>query len=886
MNERKRWLAAGAIGFILNLIGSCPAVWAQDQPIIFSATGDLPYSSSQMATFQQQLADHNQYSPAEFFVHLGDIMGSSSLCTEPEYSSVADALKMLAVPAFVVPGDNEYNDCPNPAQGWTYWEQYFTDFERNFCGVPAALERQSVRHENFAFVSKGVLFIGINLVGGSVHDQSEWNTRMQDDADWVSLQFQARVTEVRAAVVFAQAGPDSKRDLFFNQFIPVAATFGQPVLFMHGDGHSWIQDYPFPAAPNVLRVQVDNGAAEDPLEVTVTTDPQNIFSLKRDPWANNPVVYNMPPCVNAGPDQTITLPTLASLSGQATDDGDPNPPAALATTWSVVSGPGAVSFDDANSPVTLASFSAPGTYVLQLTANDGQLQSSDDMTIIVGDGNPFAPSISSFTPSAGLSGSEVTITGSNFTDATQVTFNGATASFAVDSDTQIRANVPASATGGKIAVTTPDGVGVSADNFTIQYSLSVSTVGSGSVTANPGGGIYNAGAAVILTATPGTGFQFAGWSGDLAGSSNPATISMNANKSVTATFVVSSSQVTHKETKTGAASSITVTTSASLTGVNGDFYLAAIAAKPNIAVSSVAGLGLTWTRVKAQCSGRNNSGMEVWMARGTPSGNGSVTATLAATPSNAVIAVSRYAGVDATNPLGNVISGNTKGLDGLCAGGVNSSAYSFNLTTMTNGAMVYGAAAMRGRRHTPGAGYTERAEIQKGSSGSIASIAVEDKTAPLAGATVVNGTFSGTVDWAVIALEIKPSVALGKSSLSAAEENLATPPAAYVLEQNYPNPFWSEAASSAFGGGNLSTAINFSLPEAGKVTINVYNQTGQLVRTLVDDEMAAGRQELRWHGRNQAGEAVAAGIYLYQIVVRGRDGGTVFMQTRRMTLLK
>jgi hypothetical protein len=49
--------------------------------------------------------------------------------------------------------------------------------------------------------------------------------------------------------------------------------------------------------------------------------------------------------------------------------------------------------------------------------------------------------------------------------------------------------------------------------------------------------------------------------------------------------------------------------------------------------------------------------MEVWMAQGTSSGDGAVTATFASAPSTAVIAVSRYSGIDAANPVGNVIAG-------------------------------------------------------------------------------------------------------------------------------------------------------------------------------------------------------------------------------------
>jgi hypothetical protein len=92
---------------------------------------------------------------------------------------------------------------------------------------------------------------------------------------------------------------------------------------------------------------------------------------------------NGPPSVNAGPDQAIALPASASLDGTVSDDGLPNPPGTLTTTWSKVSGPGNVSFGNANAVDTTASFSASGVYVLRLTASDSQLSANDNVTISV-----------------------------------------------------------------------------------------------------------------------------------------------------------------------------------------------------------------------------------------------------------------------------------------------------------------------------------------------------------------------------------------------------------------------------------------------------------------------------------------------------------------------
>src|SRR5262249_28452263 len=89
---------------------------------------------------------------------------------------------------------------------------------------------------------------------------------------------------------------------------------------------------------------------------------------------------NQPPVVNAGPGGTVTVPGAFSLHGSATDDGLPN--GTLSIQWNQVSGPSTAAFADASQPVTSVVLDSPGTYVLRLTASDGQLSTSSDVTVV------------------------------------------------------------------------------------------------------------------------------------------------------------------------------------------------------------------------------------------------------------------------------------------------------------------------------------------------------------------------------------------------------------------------------------------------------------------------------------------------------------------------
>jgi hypothetical protein len=69
-----------------------------------------------------------------------------------------------------------------------------------------------------------------------------------------------------------------------------------------------------------------------------------------------------------------------------------------------------------------------------------------------------------------------------------------------------------------------------------RYTLATNNQGQGSINTNPAGPTHTDGQVVTLTAIPATGWAFSNWTGDLTGSSNPATITMNSNKAVSAVF--------------------------------------------------------------------------------------------------------------------------------------------------------------------------------------------------------------------------------------------------------------------------------------------------------------------------------------------------------------
>ena len=85
------------------------------------------------------------------------------------------------------------------------------------------------------------------------------------------------------------------------------------------------------------------------------------------------------------------------------------------------------------------------------------------------------------------------------------------------------------------------------------------------------------------------------------------------------------------------------------------------------------------------------------------------------------------------------------------------------------------------------------------------------------------------------------------------EENQNAIPNEFILHQNYPNPF------------NPTTAIHYTVPVAGVVELTVYNIFGQEVKTIINEFKLAGSYRVTWDGRNNFGNNVSSGIYIYKL---------------------
>ncbi len=98
------------------------------------------------------------------------------------------------------------------------------------------------------------------------------------------------------------------------------------------------------------------------------------------------------------------------------------------------------------------------------------------------------------------------------------------------------------------------------------------------------------------------------------------------------------------------------------------------------------------------------------------------------------------------------------------------------------------------------------------------------------------------------------------------EEN-ASIPNDFILQQNYPNPF------------STSTEIRYGLPVNDHVTVVIYNLSGQRIKILLSEQQQAGYHTVSWDGRNETGHKMSSGIFCYRIeTARNSSTGKMMLE--------
>jgi hypothetical protein len=386
-----------------------------------------------------------------------------------------------------------------------------------------------------------------------------------------------------------------------------------------------------------------------------------------------------------------------------------------------------------DSPTQIRAAVAPGstTGKISITSGDGTGLSTNDFVVML------PPTVTSFTPTSGPVGTAVTITGTNLIGVIDISFNGVAAtSFSLDSPTQVRANVPAGTTTGKISVTNAAGTGISVNDFTIG-------VGSGTFTFTSSHDTYVRSSRVDES------------------NGTDATVKVRTTTSVVRNsffkFVIS--------------------------GVSGTIQSATLRLRVAIGGNDGGGIYSVSNNYIGTSTEWDELGLQ-W--QNAPEITGSPLST-----------------------LGAVVAGNTVEFD-VTAAVAGNGTFSFAISNNSNDLIEY--------------------------------VSKEGANAPEL--VVVTGVLPKQTD--DLAEETDDSD-------KALEEPIL--PKEVALLPNYPNPF------------NAETNIEYTLPRDSKIKLGIFNVKGQLVRVLIEGEQKAGVLKAQWDGTNTDGLVVGSGVYFVRLEV-------------------
>jgi hypothetical protein len=215
--------------------------------------------------------------PHDITLHVRDIKGGGSPCSDEVFTQKRDYLNPVAGPLVYVPGDNEWTDC-----------------HRKSAGPPF-----EILIENARWQQGGVRFVTAHVVGSNnglnpkdPAAVAEYHVR--DDANIVRIgnSFAMARDEQAMAVVlvihgdpFLQYGIGGGFIRTINAIAEGAAAFGGPVLLIHGDGHEYTIDTPFQTQQgqvleNVFRLEVPGAADMRAVRVRIDPDAPTMFAFE------------------------------------------------------------------------------------------------------------------------------------------------------------------------------------------------------------------------------------------------------------------------------------------------------------------------------------------------------------------------------------------------------------------------------------------------------------------------------------------------------------------------------------------------------------------------------------------------------------------------------
>jgi len=280
----------------------------------FAIVGDAPYNALEEPEFARELEEINREDLA-FVVHVGDIKGGASPCTDALFVRRLQQFQSVRHPFIYVPGDNEWTDChrsgSDPLERLAKLRELFHAGDDSLGARKLRVERQSADpgyaeyRENVRWNFGGALFIGLNVpgsnnnLGRTPQMDAEYARRSAANAAWLAEGFdRAKQQGAVAVFIVMQADPHFEGSFrrppgaadgyaaLRQELLAHTLAFGKPVILVHGDTHRYRVDHPLldPASQkpveNFTRIESFGSPLVDWIRVGVDAAGPNLLGVK------------------------------------------------------------------------------------------------------------------------------------------------------------------------------------------------------------------------------------------------------------------------------------------------------------------------------------------------------------------------------------------------------------------------------------------------------------------------------------------------------------------------------------------------------------------------------------------------------------------------------
>lgn len=297
-------------------LGGCALEPPSPGAFRFAVLGDTPYNAREERALTAMLGELDA-APLAFAIHVGDFKaGGNSPCTDALYLERKAELDRSAHAIVLTPGDNDWTDCRRKGNGamdpierlarlreiffatpWSLGRDPIATRAQSQCIAPVVAECGCAAHpENRMWTRGGVTFATLNVpgsndnIGFDAANDREARCRREANRQWLEAAVQeVERTRGRGLVIALQADPwATEKPVYRALLAEVAAAarrLDRPVLFVHGDTHTFRVDWPFEDADgtpieNITRLETYGSPFVGWVEVTVDPAGSRLFRIE------------------------------------------------------------------------------------------------------------------------------------------------------------------------------------------------------------------------------------------------------------------------------------------------------------------------------------------------------------------------------------------------------------------------------------------------------------------------------------------------------------------------------------------------------------------------------------------------------------------------------